>query len=133
MIESFDFSGEGMQRVYENDKWMIGIKNWKPANDISQFREIERHHKTDELFVLLEGSCDLLTVDIKDGTLEFQNTSMERNRVYCIPRGSWHNTITSVDVKLIVIEDSSTSQENSSMRKLTEQEYRSAVSSIYGG
>ena len=34
-IENYAFEGEGMQRVFENEKWTVGIKNWKPANDIT--------------------------------------------------------------------------------------------------
>ena len=56
-IENYAFEGEGMQRVFENEKWTVGIKNWKPANDITGIDCLERHNKTDELFVLVEGSC----------------------------------------------------------------------------
>ena len=50
-IENYAFEGEGMQRVFENEKWTVGIKNWKPANDSTGIDCLERHNKTDELFV----------------------------------------------------------------------------------
>ena len=53
-IENYAFEGEGMQRVFENEKWTVGIKNWKPANDITGIDCLERHNKTDELFVLVD-------------------------------------------------------------------------------
>ena len=59
-ILNYSFDGEGMQRVFENEKWTIGIKNWKPANDITGINNLERHNKTDELFVLVAGSCTLI-------------------------------------------------------------------------
>ena len=34
-ILQYEFTGEGMHRVFENEKWTVGIKNWKPANDIT--------------------------------------------------------------------------------------------------
>ena len=34
-ILDYEFAGEGMQRVFENEKWTVGIKNWKPANDVT--------------------------------------------------------------------------------------------------
>ena len=52
-ILNYSFDGEGMQRVFENEKWTVGIKNWKPANDITGINNLERHNKTDELFVLV--------------------------------------------------------------------------------
>lgn len=30
-IANYEFTGEGMQRVFENEKWTVGIKNWKPG------------------------------------------------------------------------------------------------------
>ena len=43
-IQSFEYTGEGMRRVYENGQWTVGIKNYKPANDKSLFNELERHN-----------------------------------------------------------------------------------------
>lgn len=34
-ILDYAFAGEGMQRVFENEKWTVGIKNRKPANDVT--------------------------------------------------------------------------------------------------
>lgn len=45
---------------------------------------------------------------------------MERNKVYNIPRALWHNTVTDRSTKLILVEDSSTSGENSEILPLTE-------------
>ncbi|HIT89511.1 MAG TPA: cupin [Candidatus Merdenecus merdavium] len=118
--ESFD--GEGMQRVYENDKWTVGLKNWKPANDITGITNLERHNKTDELFVLLKGSCTLIYANpVKDG-LDFKAIEMEQNKVYNIPASLWHNTITSKDTKLVLIEDSSTSMDNTDILELNEDQ-----------
>lgn len=29
----FNYEGEGIQCVYDNGKWVMCIKNWKPNND----------------------------------------------------------------------------------------------------
>ena len=63
-ILNYSFDGEGMQRVFENEKWTVGIKNWKPANDITGINNLERHNKTDELFVLVAGSCTLIYANV---------------------------------------------------------------------
>ena len=44
---------------------------------------------------------------------------MEPNKVYNIPATLWHNTITTKDTKMILIEDSNTSMENSDVISLT--------------
>lgn len=112
-ILNYEFNGEGMQRVFENEKWTVGIKNWKPANDITGISNLERHNKTDELFVLVEGSCTLIYANETENGLEFGAVKMEKDKVYNIPATLWHNTVTQKDTKMILIEDSNTSMENS--------------------
>lgn len=117
-IQSFEYKGEGLTRVYENSKWMVGIKNWKHANDISGIDCLERHNETDELFILLAGSCSLLSGAETPHGLKIKAIKMEPMRVYNIPRGHWHNTVTSKDVKLILVEDSATGAANSEVLRL---------------
>ena len=123
-ILSYEYSGEGMHRVYENEKWTVGIKNWKPSNDITGIDLLERHNETDELFVLLSGSCTLIFAAETEDGLVFDKLEMERNKVYNIPKTLWHNTITQRDTKLILIEDSNTGERNSDFYKLSDKEIR---------
>lgn len=120
-IESFD--GEGLKRVVESGSWFVGIKNWKPANDAAHFDFMERHMETDEVFVLLEGHCTLLI----DHSAERNHTDircvpMDQKKVYCVPPGIWHNTITSKDAKLILMENRNTSMDNSEVYQLSKAE-----------
>lgn len=117
-IENYTFDGEGMKRVFENEKWMVGIKNWKPANDVTGIDCLERHNQTDELFVLIAGSCTLVTANETDKGYVFDAVKMEPHKVYNIPATLWHNTITCKDTKMILIEDSNTSMENSDILSL---------------
>ncbi|HAL73712.1 MAG TPA: cupin [Clostridiales bacterium] len=116
------YSGEGMKRVYENEKWTVGIKNWKPANDLSGIDMLERHHKTDELFILLAGQCTLISATPTGNGLAFNSVNMQPFEVYNIPKGLWHNTITQKDTRLALIEDSNTGMANSDFCQLTEAE-----------
>jgi len=118
-IQEFEFGEEGLKRVYENDKWMVGIKNWKPANDIANIDCLERHNETDELFVLLAGSCTLLSAIEENGRLAVKATAMKPMKVYNIPRSLWHNTVTMKSTKLILVEDVSTGAKNSDVLKLS--------------
>lgn len=123
-IQDYEFTGAGMQRVYENEKWTVGIKNWKPANDITGITNIERHNKTDELFVLVEGHCTLIYAEEKGEDLEFHAVKMEKGKLYVIPQSLWHNTITEKDTKMFLIEDVSTGNDNSDVRDLTPEQIK---------
>ena len=119
-ILKYAFVGEGLTRVFENEKWMVGIKNWKPMNDIANINNLERHNETDELFILLNGQCTLLFANETADGLDIQAVEMEPMKVYNIPRTLWHNTVTRKDTKLALIEDSSTGSANSDNLDLTE-------------
>lgn len=121
-IASYEFTGEGMSRVYENEKWTVGIKNWKPANDITGIDCLERHNQTDELFVLISGACTLVYANETEQGLSFESVNMEPMKVYNIPATLWHNTITKKDTKMILIEDSNTSMDNSDIFNLSEEQ-----------
>lgn len=121
-IKAYAFDGEGMTRVFENKKWMVGIKNWKPMNDISGIDRLERHHETDELFVLISGTCTLLYANEGENGLDIGCVKMEQGKVYSIPAGLWHNTVTEKSSKLVLIEDSVTCAQNSSELLLDEKQ-----------
>lgn len=123
-IAAYEFEQEGMQRVFENEKWMVGIKNWKPANDIMGIDCLERHNQTDELFVLVAGECTLVYANETDLGVEFGAVKMKPHKVYNIPATLWHNTITQKDTKMILIEDSATSMENSDILSLDEEQIK---------
>ncbi len=124
-ILNYEFTGEGMHRVYENEKWTVGIKNWKPANDITGISNVERHNTTDEMFVLVEGTCTLVYGnEDASGNLSFEAVPMERGRLYVIPKHLWHNTITVKETKMFLIEDSNCSGDNSDVRDLTPDEIK---------
>ena len=121
-IESSTYNGEAMKRVYENEKWTVGIKNWKPASDITMINNLERHNATDELFILLSGECTLIYANEADAGLEFFSVKMAPFTLYNIPCGLWHNAIMSKDAKIAVIEDVSTGMENSNFYDLSAEE-----------
>ena len=118
--------GEGLARAYENGAWMAGLKNYKPANDADLFTEIERHRESDELFLLLEGSCVLLSALEDNGCLRFEALAMERGVLYVIPSLLWHTTITRPGARLALVEAPSTGAANSDVRALSAAELESA-------
>ena len=129
-IQSYNYEGEGMGPVYKNGKWMVGIKNFKPANAIENLNSLERHNETDELFGLMEGSCTLVSAVETESGLTFETTVMERGHIYSIPAKLWHNTITTPGTKMVLIEAPDTSMDNSEVIELTDAQ-RAEIRSLY--
>jgi hypothetical protein len=122
--------GEGLARVYENNAWMVGLKNYKPANDAALFTEIERHRQSDELFLLLAGSCVLLSAFEEKGSLRFEAHAMKTGALYVIPSSLWHTTITKPGSKLALVEDPGTGAANSDVRSLSAVQREAARKAI---
>lgn len=120
--ESFSFEGEGIRCVYDNSRWVLCIKNWKPNNDIEDIHYLEVHHSTDEQFVLLKGKAVLLAASRENNAFQIDVIPMEPYKIYNIPRETWFNTITQKDTKLVYIQDAGTTADNSDYCDMTEKE-----------
>lgn len=125
-IKELSYEGVALNWVHVTENWGVGIKNYKPANDIENLDNLERHNGTDELFVLLDGYCCLLYANEVDGKLEMKKLPMEQGKVYAIPAGLLHNTITRPGVKLALIEDCKSAQTNSDVVMLTAEQIAEA-------
>ena len=67
---------EGYRRLVENPVWTVAVINYAPRFDAANFVRMERHMKTDEVFVLLAGRATLVVGE----TME--RVEMEPTKVY---------------------------------------------------
>lgn len=118
----FMHDGEGIKCVYDNGNWVICIKNWKPNNDIECIERLEVHHESDEQFILLEGKAILLIADREERFDSTKMISMEKGKVYNVPKETWFNTITEKATKLVYVQDAGTSEKNSEYKAFTEEQ-----------
>ena len=103
--EIYSHEAEGIQCVFDNKKWVVCIKNWKPNNDAAQIEYLEIHHETDEQFILVEGKALLLAASRSARGYE-----------------TWFNTITQRDTKLVYVQDAGTTGDNSEYQNMTAEE-----------
>ena len=121
----YENNGEGILCVYKNPKWLVSIKNWKPDNDIAGIAHLEIHHSTDEQFILLSGKCILITAERRDGKFETELTLLEVGTLYTVPKECWFFTIVQRDTRMMYVQDSSCSTENSEYCRLSMEEIAS--------
>ena len=120
--EIYSHEAEGIQCVFDNKKWVVCIKNWKPNNDAAQIEYLEIHHETDEQFILAEGKALLLAASRSARGFDIQVIPMERWKVYNVPQETWFNTITQRDTKLVYVQDAGTTGDNSEYQNMTAEE-----------
>lgn len=118
----YENNGEGILCVYKNEKWLVSIKNWKPDNDIDGIAHLEIHHSTDEQFILAAGKAILITAEKADDGFKMELTLMEQGKVYNVPAECWFYSITQKDTKMMYVQDSNCSMENSDFCDLSMDE-----------
>ena len=106
-MEKYLYDGEDFKAVLTTTNWKIGLLRF--SERFSKPCVLERHLKTDEAFVLLNGSADLY---IKGEDEKVQIIPMESGIIYNVPKGEWHHIVVSEDALVMVVEDSDTSKEN---------------------
>lgn len=110
----------GIKVVYKNPKWLVCIKNWKPDNDIEGIEHLEIHHSTDEQFVLCHGKAILITAKyVNNAFTDINLTLMEKDKVYNVPEEMWFYSITQKDTKMVYVQDSNCSMDNSELKSLS--------------
>lgn len=108
MIEKHVFNGEDFKVAMEFEKWKIGLLRY--SKRFSVFDRLERHLLTDEAFILLDGEAVLYT--------DTEKEQMQKCVVYNIPKAEWHHIVVSKDATVMVVENSSTCDENTEIKFL---------------
>jgi len=106
-IEIYDYTGENYKTVMKFGKWRVAYLNHGNIFSEENFKRIERHNETDEVFVLLCGSATLVIGE------QLNRIKMEPYKLYNVPKGVWHHIFTEKDASVLIVENEDTSPENS--------------------
>lgn len=98
---------EGYTPLISSDSWRVAVVNSCEKLLEKNLAKIERHLLTDEVFVLLKGDAALFIGK------EMKKYSLEPCKMYNVKRGVWHCVALLENSSVLVIENDSTSAENS--------------------
>lgn len=123
MFLEIQSSEMGMNKVFDNGEWIIGIKNYKSQSSYESFSKLERHMLTDEIFVpLTDRNIMVYTDKIDFCTDDLKYCLMLKGNIYCISKKMWHNVVMTEQDKLILVERPDTSDKTSEEKKLTKEQ-----------
>ena len=105
-IEVFGYEGEGYERTMNYEAWRVAIANYAERFDKEKFDKLERHLLTDEVFVLLSGSAELVIGK------EMKHIPLENGKIYNVKKGAWHNILIEKDAKVLIVENHNTGLDN---------------------
>lgn len=112
-IEVVGYEREGYQPLIDYEAWRVAILNYCEELSIDEIEKMQKHNKTDEVFVLLDGECTLFTGGMGDSIEEIDAIFMKPNQIYNVKKGVWHTHTLDQKGKVLIVENQDTSDENS--------------------
>lgn len=117
-LEIWNYTEKGYKPLVFSAGWQVALLNWEPLFDLEKLCEIERHNQTDEVFVLWKGNAALF-VNTADG---MRVEDMQPGVIYNVPRGVWHNLVSTRDASWIIVEDRNTHLLDTEIRTMSVNE-----------
>ncbi len=109
MVEVKSFREPGYKPLIFSDGWQVAILNSLPLLSPEHHPwMIERHCKTDEVFLLLRGRAWLLLAPKGDRVADVEIVEMEKDVVYNVLAGVWHSLVASEDASWLIVENKDT-------------------------
>ena len=94
--------------------WRVAYLYDTPTFHLENMEDMQRHNTSDEVFVLLKGSCTLYIGDGGDeGPGTVRAVELEPGVIYNVRRGAWHTHATGPDASVLIVENADVSPENS--------------------
>jgi hypothetical protein len=109
-LEIVDYPGTGYRRGVEFGGWCVAILNHDEKFTRPDY--VERHNKSDEVFVLLSGEASLVIGESRTVV------KMVRGRVYNVRQGTWHQIVTVPGTSCLIVENADTDAGNSERKPL---------------
>lgn len=115
LVEVSEFNATGYAPVVDFQAWRVAILNYIDELDADKIDNFQCHSETDEVFVLLSGKCILFCAEVNENNNigEIISWDMKPNKIYNIKRGVYHTHTLTEDAKVLIVENSDTSDDNS--------------------
>lgn len=124
MLEIKDYDGEGLATLVNGTGWDVLMLNYLPRLGHGAVTQLHKHTETKETFVLLAGKVMLLTATGKETPEEISGVMMEAGKVYTVQEDVWHGNVMTKDAKLLLVENSHTTAENTFRAPLDEAQIK---------
>ena len=108
MLTKHEPSRPGFEPVVTTDRFKCAFLTHGEGFTYGKVREIKRHNKTDEVFVLLSGKATMLILENE----QYEEIPMQPGAAYNVCAGTWHYLAATQDAVLFVTESSDTDKTN---------------------
>ncbi|SPD75300.1 conserved hypothetical protein [uncultured Desulfobacterium sp.] len=127
LLEIREYGKEGYSPVVDYGAWRVAVLNYSDDLLPQNLTALQRHNETDEIFVLLRGSCILFIGDGDQNVTGFFAEVMQPLKIYNVKKAVWHNHTLTKDAMVLIVENRDTTFDNSPFCQLNESQRRMIV------
>ncbi|CUX59973.1 hypothetical protein BN3590_02476 [Clostridium sp. C105KSO15] len=122
LIDIIKISQEGYTPLVDYQTWRVAVLKFCDDVRADRLKSMQRHLETDEVFVLLEGSCVLISGGIGERPEVVECVKMEKNQLYNVKKGVWHTHALDEEGSVLIIENQDTCDKNSPTELLNREQ-----------
>jgi hypothetical protein len=122
LLEISEYNGVGYQPLIAYGAWRVAILRYIDELLPQNIGKMQRHDKTDEIFVLLNGHCILFIGAGTDRVEDVLAEDMRPLKLYNMKRGTWHTHTLDQEAMVLIIENDDTGPGNSPEIGLTPEQ-----------
>lgn len=112
-LEICSCTDAGYQPLVYSNGWRVAFLNDTSRFHLENIHELQRHNTSDEIFILLNGSCTLFIGDGKESDPgEITEIKLEPLHLYNVKAGVWHTHVTIPGTTLAIVENADVSALN---------------------
>lgn len=112
----------GFHPVVDFGQWRTAVTCYGKRQSLDAIKSLSRHLETDEVFILVKGSCTLFIGGQEDVISEISVVPMELGCIYNVKKGTWHARALTEDSLIVIVENRDTGDWNSESQPLTEEQ-----------
>ena len=127
LIEIRDHVGFDYKPLIDYQSWRVALMNFTPDLIPEKINRMQKHLETDEVFALMAGRCILFLGEGDDVVTKVHACDLELYKLYNVKRGVWHSHTFSRDARVLIVENSATTEENSPFVGLSEEQQKEIV------
>ena len=120
-IEKVSFPDSCYKPIIDFESWRVAVLRFCDDLIPEKIENMQKHLETDEVFVLISGSCNLYSAGTGERPGEIIKVPMEMHKGYNVKKGVWHTHTLSEDAAVLIVENQDTSDDNSPIFPITEE------------
>jgi len=119
-IEIKEYTAPGYAPVVDYESWRVAVLNDCEELQVEQLKTMQKHTLSDEVFVLLKGSCTLFTAGDDETIGDVKSVELTPCKCYNVKKGVWHTHTLEENSSVLIVENRDTNDSNSPTQKMND-------------